>query len=54
MLSATAARPATGGGHACAVAVGEVRCWGDNSVGQLGTGTFTVSLVPTGVVFPSP
>lgn len=27
---------AAGGGHSCAVAGGQVWCWGDNSVGQLG------------------
>jgi hypothetical protein len=52
MLSDNAARPATGGTHSCALAAGEVRCWGDNSVGQLGNGTFSLSLVPINVAFP--
>ena len=45
----------TGDDHACAlVADGSVSCWGDNSSGQLGDGTFTdrrtpVQVVPAGV-----
>ena len=39
---------AAGGGHTCAVIVGgEVRCWGDNYEGQLGTGTTNENPVPT-------
>ncbi|HEY0990283.1 MAG TPA: hypothetical protein VGD80_24695, partial [Kofleriaceae bacterium] len=51
-LAGTTAFPMAGGGHACAVVSGQVLCWGDNADGQLGIGTFSVSLVPTSVVFP--
>jgi alpha-tubulin suppressor-like RCC1 family protein len=36
--------------YACAIVDGSVKCWGDNSVGELGNGTFTNSLVPTDVI----
>ena len=40
-----------GGSHACAVlASGRVRCWGDNTFGQLGDGTQTRRLVPWMVI----
>jgi alpha-tubulin suppressor-like RCC1 family protein len=36
VLQVTDVRIATGGGHACAVVGGALRCWGDGSDGQLG------------------
>jgi len=45
---------AAGRAHACAVLdTGDVRCWGDNSRGQLGAGDaelHSLFLSPTGVV----
>src|SRR5580693_1593862 len=40
----------SGGGHSCALMTDQtVWCWGRNTVGQLGTGTTTDSLVPVWV-----
>jgi alpha-tubulin suppressor-like RCC1 family protein len=38
-----------GGAHSCAVADGQVYCWGGNDYGQLGNNTTTDSLVPVAV-----
>ena len=41
---------ALGGSHSCAVvSTGAMKCWGDNSHGQLGDGTRTRRLTPTSV-----
>jgi alpha-tubulin suppressor-like RCC1 family protein len=46
----TATTIATGTNHTCALlSDGTVRCWGDNSSGQLGNGTQTNSFTPVGV-----
>jgi alpha-tubulin suppressor-like RCC1 family protein len=49
VLSGKTITAITAGGHACAVATGNVYCWGGNSVGQLGNGTTTPSNVPVAV-----
>jgi len=36
---AGASRIAAGADHACAIAGGQLRCWGDNSEGEIGDGT---------------
>ncbi len=47
----TTVRVATGYAHACAVTTeGQVRCWGDNSYGQIGDGTFDQRVSPVRVV----
>lgn len=41
----------TGTNHSCAVVKGgDVKCWGDNSAGQLGDGTLNDQLLPTATV----
>ncbi len=50
-LTVDVAAVAAGGGHVCALtAVGRVRCWGDNSDGQLGDGTTTQRTTPVDVL----
>jgi hypothetical protein len=38
-----------GNGHACAVVNGGVRCWGDNSLGELGDDSQRSSLIRVAV-----
>ena len=46
---------AAGGQHTCAVATtGEGYCWGDNSSGQLGNGSFTATATPLPVALGKP
>ena len=51
-LLAATAHPAVGDQHACALVNGEVDCWGDNSLGQLGNGSFSIAPAPVAVAFP--
>jgi alpha-tubulin suppressor-like RCC1 family protein len=45
-------RVAIGGAHICVFGMGEeVRCWGDNSNGQLGDGSNQASMTPIGLGF---
>jgi hypothetical protein len=43
-----------GRGHICAIASGLLKCWGANSLGQLGTGGTISGLTPQTVVAPGP
>ena len=52
--TATVTSVATGSDYTCALtSSGNIWCWGDNSAGQLGDGTFTQSSVPVQVLNPS-
>ena len=44
---------AVGSGHACAIADGDITCWGDNTYGQLGDGTQTSRSTPATVATAS-
>jgi alpha-tubulin suppressor-like RCC1 family protein len=53
-LTSSAASIAAGSDSTCALmSAGAVWCWGDNSNGQLGNGTFTQSAVPVQVMDPT-
>jgi len=41
---------AAGLAHTCVIANARVRCWGSNTMGQLGNGTLVNSAVPTAPV----
>ena len=45
---------AQGFGHSCAIHYGFIRCWGNNSSGQLGDGSQTNTNVPVDVQGPNP
>jgi alpha-tubulin suppressor-like RCC1 family protein len=47
--AATASEISDGGNHACVLASGGVRCWGNNAYGGLGDGTTTSRLAPVAV-----
>ncbi len=49
MAGKTVSTLAAGEVHVCALAVGVVYCWGQNSQGQLGTGNYNASLKPVQV-----
>ncbi len=53
-LTSSTVSVAAGSESTCAlIATGTVWCWGDNSSGQLGNGTFTPSTVPVQVMDPA-
>jgi alpha-tubulin suppressor-like RCC1 family protein len=50
-LNANALALSSGGSHTCAlIGNGTIKCWGDNSYGQLGNGNFQDSLLPVDVI----
>jgi alpha-tubulin suppressor-like RCC1 family protein len=53
LLPEAAVDISAGSWHTCAVTKRQdIYCWGDNSAGELGNGTFTNSTKPVRVVLP--
>lgn len=44
---------AAGGSHTCSLSRGAIKCWGDNTFGQIGNGNLIQQLRPVDVVFTS-
>lgn len=48
-VASSGAKLAVGGFSTCSISAGNVKCWGDNSLGQLGTGDTNMRTTPTNV-----